>query len=562
MYPLPGTRRHLSKTSIFLTFTVILAVCYFERASVWDAYGHVRVKLKSLPKYWTKYPLDERLYIGARDLAGQDGDRLGQYDPSTELFHMAGARDVVPCDGVEALPLPSSFSRQRGTAGSFPEPSLGSYEALELDPDACWTRSLRLGPYRQPVNGNHSMMDEGWRSLDWRQLQQECVDRNRHRFELGSDLGRENAESAEYERQPKRSASGRISYPHQSKAKPRTAIVLRSWDVFNWTADELHNVRSLISELSLASGGEYEVFILMQTRNGSDHSVSAKLSSYDRKASNKYIPKGSGTKTPLPDELRPLTEYWNEAQCKEAYPKVGEYGVYWESYMPLQLFATRHPEFDFYWNWEMDVRYTGYHLHLLEQLATWAKSQTRNYLWDRNARFYIPAVHGSYDDFAEDERLLSENEPWGPLPIANFNTSSPPDEDWGVGEEADLITLFPIFDPARTVWPYRNHILNHNSSEAAKPRRVSINTFTRLSRRLLLAMHADNIDGRSMFSEMWPATAAVQHGLKAVYVPHPVFLEQRWPTHKLESVFNAGPTGHVGGSLETVTNQEYRRLMA
>jgi len=206
----------------------------------------------------------------------------------------------------------------------------------------------------------------------------------------------------------------------------------------------------------------------------------------------------------------------------------------------------------------MDVRYTGYHLHLLEQLATWAKSQTRNYLWDRNARFYIPAVHGSYDDFAEDERLLSENEPWGPLPIANFNTSSPPDEDWGVGEEADLITLFPIFDPAGTVWPYRNHILNHNSSEAAKPRRVSINTFTRLSRRLLLAMHADNIDGRSMFSEMWPATAAVQHGLKAVYVPHPVFLEQRWPTHKLESVFNAGPTGHVGGSLETVTNQEYQ----
>jgi len=28
--------------------------------------------------------------------------------------------------------------------------------------------------------------------------------------------------------------------------------------------------------------------------------------------------------------------------------------------MPMQYFAYQHPEYDFFWNWEMDIRNTGH----------------------------------------------------------------------------------------------------------------------------------------------------------------------------------------------------------
>ena len=215
----------------------------------------------------------------------------------------------------------------------------------------------------------------------------------------------------------------------------------------------------------------------------------------------------------------------------------------------------------------MDVRYTGDFYQLFESLSAWARNQTRNHLWDRNSRFYIPAVHGPYDEFAKKIQLSAEDPSWGHLkpttdsfglPLTFANAAELPDPDWGVGEEADLVTLFPMFDPSGTLWPHKDHIINYDTESAARPRRASVITVSRLSHRLLMTMHNENSQaGHGMMSEMWPATTALHYGLKAVYTPHPVFLDRRWPPEIVQQIFNAGPGGQLGGSLNTVINQEH-----
>ena len=175
---------------------------------------------------------------------------------------------------------------------------------------------------------------------------------------------------------------------------------------------------------------------------------------------------------------------------------------------------------------------------------------------------------------------------WGPKPYAPFQYPlgpSPPrsaDEDnfeWGVGEEADLITLQPIWDPSETVWSYRNHIWNFvpevrphftpengidegfdHPSFPTIPRRVFINTVARFSKRMLHTMHLENLQGRAMQAEMWPATVALHHGLKAVYAPHPIWTDRKWPAWYAEAVLNAndGIPARWGQQLDSPYNHD------
>ncbi|KAI9851983.1 MAG: hypothetical protein M1824_002199, partial [Vezdaea acicularis] len=212
----------------------------------------------------------------------------------------------------------------------------------------------------------------------------------------------------------------------------------------------------------------------------------------------------------------------------------------------------------------------------------------------RNARFYIPAVHGSWDEFSQISRYQTElgtdsanniwsslaagqrdaaagsgaphgDKPiWGPEPplddtLYTADDPIPPhshDADkhtWGVGEDADLITLNPLFDPDGTTWLLANDITGYNTSRALPPRRASIITASRLSARLLRAMHRETSLARhTMFSEMWPATVALHHGFKAVYAPHPSYIDRQWPLKYLANVFNAGRNGASGGARTSV----------
>ena len=124
---------------------------------------------------------------------------------------------------------------------------------------------------------------------------------------------------------------------------------------------------------------------------------------------------------------------------------------------------------------------------------------------------------------------------------------------WGVDEEADLITFNPMFDPAGTTWILAEDFTGYNTTTGPPPRRTAVITASRLSRRLLDTMHREvALQRHTMFSEMWPASCALHHGLKAVYAPHPVYIDRNWPLSYLASVMNGGRNGAAGGARTSV----------
>ena len=220
----------------------------------------------------------------------------------------------------------------------------------------------------------------------------------------------------------------------------------------------------------------------------------------------------------------------------------------------------------------MDIRYTGHHYELLETLADWSRKQPRKGLWERNERFYIPRFHGDYDtdyrDFIQSKFLSGSSEPkedltvWGPLPppgqagahlddLPPLYSPTPADDDfsWGVGEEADLITLLPMFNPDTTHYVLRGGYFNYplDLLPAGPPRRATIITFYRLSHRLLATMELENTrsPGHHMSSEQWPQSVCLHHGFKAVYVPHSLWMDRQWPAMATNFIFNNGDTQRI-----------------
>lgn len=153
---------------------------------------------------------------------------------------------------------------------------------------------------------------------------------------------------------------------------------------------------------------------------------------------------------------------------------------------------------------------------------------------------------------------------WGPVLVRNSSkiygvdppsTMEADNYTWGVGDDADLITLLPFFNPEGTGWAPAEKIWNYPQGPKT-PRRAFINTLIRMSKTLLKAMDHENNNSHSMASEMWPATVALHHGLKAVHVPQPIYLDRKWPPIYVDHVFNAGPPDNPSGGNDSVYNPD------
>ncbi|MCJ1480288.1 hypothetical protein MMC06_000443 [Schaereria dolodes] len=514
-----------------------------------------------------------------------------------------------------------------GVPQGLPDAVVGSYELLNLRNDICFERYGRLGPYGfgyslrwggtgAGLHGDREGAATVWEQISevdftkvrWNDAQQKCLQKNGHRFKPGPSVEAKMLEDHHVRRDDR--SESRTEAPAQfiksnttfvenyhsettqtddspKKLLPRTAVVIRTWWDLHYTPEDILYLRSLISELSLLSGGEYTVHFLVHVKDD-NAPIWADQGVYDRVLNNA-----------LPEEFHGMGTLWSERQMGLIYGGLAEsffrnlpvHGVYRSSFMPLQYFAYQHPEYDHFWNWEMDVRYTGHWYHLFDSLRTFAVQQPRKGLWERNGRFYVPSVHGTWEDFKQMVRVQTEmgtgspNHAWsdyrpgGPVGGAIRNQIEKPiwgpygpddilddQEDpipptsyekdkytWGVGEEADLITLNPMFDPDGTTWLLANDITGYNTSDGLPPRRTAIITASRLSRRLLETMHREVAIGRhNMFSEMWPASCALHHGLKAVYAPHPMYIDRNWPTPYLAHVLNGGKNGASGGARTSI----------
>jgi hypothetical protein len=202
---------------------------------------------------------------------------------------------------------------------------------------------------------------------------------------------------------------------------------------------------------------------------------------------------------------------------------------------------------------------------LLHQATEFAKQQPRKYLWERNSYFYIPAVHGTWEEFTKkiDQEMPGHDSIWGPHPAegieiegqSNLPPVPHPEEEsgiWGVGEEAELITWLPHFDPTGTDWPFRDRVFNF-PQEQETPRRAAVVAMSRVSARLLRLLHHDKVKmGIGLASEMSPISWALYYGLKAVQIPHPIYHESKWDPQILDRRANPGEPGKVNAGIDSI----------
>ena len=387
-------------------------------------------------------------------------------------------------------------------------PLLGSYEIFDLNSSFCFDRFSRLGPYG--LNGGGAT---DWSTVNISDAQGACYQNNKFRFDR---------ETTQLNYAVKDNDHNLLS---------RNAFVLRLWEGYEFNNESRALIRSLITELSLFTNGQFDVHILVEVKTR-EH-FWATQEAHDRLLKNV-----------VPEEMSGLTTLWSEALMESFYARPFEpqrlptegsvYRAHRSMHFPLQWFAQKH-QYDYYWNWEADAVWIGHWFDLVDSSTRWAREQPRSGLSERNERFYIPSYHGTWDDFSKSAEKHYD---------AGDHTQNAP----GVGEEADFLVFNPIFNPEDTDYVWRNDLSGYPLDLQSPQRRSSIITTARLSRRLLNEMHRTClVDRHTMASEMMPASISQHMGFKSVFAPLPVFFDRDCPGPLAVKMFDNGIQGSSGG---------------
>jgi hypothetical protein len=513
--------------------------------------------------------------------------RVNPYpDYNGEQWKKDGHAPYMPCKGPSGE-LVEDVLAFKGRPHNWPEPKFGSYDVIGLDANLCWERETRLGQYglteqKKKVGGESQLIQ--WDNVNWGDLQRRCVHKNAKRYDLHRDrknpylhaypetakldmsaqaeqfvtlsdqkdasANSRKKRSPDFETNDNRSTHGEAAAGY--KPETRTALLLRSYTGKTYTENDKQVIRALVSELNLKTGGEYEVFLLVHVKNH-------ELRIFDDPETYQAVLQDN-----IPPEFHAMTVLWNDEVVWNIYTEMkddNERSVHSAQWLSVQKFSHDHPQFDYIWNWEMDFRFTGQHYDLLDNLAKFAKKQPRKGLWERNERWYIPEFHGDYDTtFRKNiEEKYGNDTVWGPIerpfihPVGPKPPAPSPDEDnyvWGNDEEADVITVGPIFNPVNSNWIMQKNVWGYTDETHHSwdlPRRTTIVTQSRISKRLLDIMHVENMRGNHVASEMTPQTVALLHGFKAVFAPHPVFMDRDWNGEFVNRWFNPGEKGESGG---------------
>ncbi|RDW76289.1 DUF3405 domain-containing protein [Aspergillus mulundensis] len=477
---------------------------------------------------------------------GPRGTTLDRRNPEDMVLAYRGTQKGNNQTDLDSLKALTAYS-------DFPYPMFGSYSALGLDGSSCTTRFSRLGAYG--YDDLDAPARAKWDRVNWGALQSQCRKRNSDRYISPAEQRRIKDTLPLKQTTP----PDNNDKQHSSKVKERAAVILRAWHDMTWTENTKQYIRSLVMELSLHSGAEYEIFLLTHVK---DNEIPLHTADAAQHLKDQFIPR----------EFWDMTVFFNEETLKSWYPKVQEHLPLYQHLQPVQIFSTLLPEFDYVWQLEMDARFTGHAYHFLERAAAFAKKQPRKYLWERNAHFYIPGAHDTYEVFKQniDKAMVGKPSVWGPAPPSHAwkQTQTPigpippvprPEDDnytWGVDEEADLITFLPHFDSAETTWVFNNVLFDLPPDT---PRRVSPVTMGRYSRLLLGAIHeAQSTAGLAVVSEMTAPSFALWHGLKAVHVPHPIYADGKWMPKEIDRIVNKGSAEKMNGGSDSIWNWDHK----
>lgn len=222
---------------------------------------------------------------------------------------------------------------------------------------------------------------------------------------------------------------------------------------------------------------------------------------------------------------------------------------------PLQLFAHFYPEFDHFWQFEMDNRFTGDVGQMLQAFQNFGSESPIKQARERASWTYMPRVHGEWEEFSQKiDKVLDGNATvWGPVKVDAIDPVGPkppvddPRDDnfeWGVGQKADLLLLTPMFDVLRfsTIddWVFKDWV--GGGIQKTTPRFQAAPAQARASRTLLDVIHTGQHEhGIYLASEATLPSFALWHGLKTISVPIPKY---QWPEKELRElniIYNGGP---------------------
>jgi hypothetical protein len=448
-----------------------------------------------------------------------------------------------------------------GTSENFPKPSFGSSDAVDWDSNLCFERRGRWEAYGFAEPGTVGQLEIDWNKVNWGNLQDNCLLKNHDRFNLNESETEVSSHASGWlslldhargwipgERSiTKRKEAQEAPVKQRKTALPRTAILIRVNADHKWTEGDKQNIRSIIKELALDTGSEFQVVLMVQIGKADERIWS------HRGFYNEVLQKS------VPKEFQCMAQLWNEHILRVRYinlPK--DIKAEQAEWLPLQHFAHMHPTFDYFWNWAMNSRFTGHHYDLVTSLPRFARLQPRKAIWERSERMYIPTLHGPYESTwrYKVEGQLGKEIIWAAPVVPEFEQAGPRPPPklavnenylWGVGEDADYLSLSPIFNPVNTTWPQRNDIYGYKMDQGL-PRRASLTTHSMVSKRLLDLMHQESLQGRHLGNQMAAPTIALLHGLKSVYAPHPMWFDRPWNDTSLHKYFNAGAKQELGRS--------------
>lgn len=236
----------------------------------------------------------------------------------------------------------------------------------------------------------------------------------------------------------------------------------------------------------------------------------------------------------------------------------------WQIMQPLQLFAHFYPYFDHYWQFEMDTRFTGDVGKMLKAFHRFASQEPFKQSRERSSWTFMPKVHGSWEEFSAGvneslqggatvwgavENGVQDFQPVGPQPPTNDPKKD--DFEWGVGEDADLLTFSPVFDVLRFEttqdWVFKDWF---GGITKDTPRFLAAPAQARASRTLLEAIHAaQHKDGLKVPAEATLPTFAMWHGLQVVQVPMPKLQFPERNLRELNFIYNGGMPNAFGDGI-------------
>ena len=484
-----------------------------------------------------------------------------QHVPHTGSLSLSGLQKPRPnkavapvsCVGPRGKLLPESDDDKlrplQFSNVTYPEPMTGSYDALGIE-QTWFSADGRYGPYGlNEGEDEYGRSRVDWSTIKWGALQDKCAAANAARIpQLFSfdDTRRFVYREPTWEKETlqRRSNIAAVESRPANQTTGRQSIVIRTWNTYPYTADDKQNLRSIITEAALAKNADYAVFILVDVKD---------LSLNIHTSPSNYT---AELERAVPEEFRDIAVLFDESLQRSWYPLAKEFVPLLQIMQPFQLFAHFFPEFDHYWQIEMDTRFVGHTGDMLTAFDDFGRTQPRKQARERASWNYIPRSHGNYSNFTMtiNEVMEKNEEPgvWGPvyigdeiIPIGPQPPVANPRDDnfeWGVGEDADYLLMSSLQEVKRQEdWFFSDYHFGFSLGDDL-PWVMSAPAQGRASWNLLNAIHhAQAMQGLRVHSEATLGSFALWHGLKVVALPLPVYQDPARDKDEMEFVCNGGP---------------------